>query len=303
MGSPPVVPPTVDTPVVNNSTVQHAAIDKELQDSLASLAHKHVSVSYGLMGIILALFLVMGGAAYVANKFWERDVARAEAAEKRADAAAAQAAESQKLMEQYKAQSDKITQQFNDTLQKDQELRAKDAQIIASLQQQIKARDAAAAQHKTELLAKDKTAQQAYDDVKSEYKDLKSPMAAGKDPAGNDTLTFVVPDVQEFSAAKSDADSLSQDVDDLQKEDAAKDRQIASLTADLGLAQQTIAAQKTTIDQAVKTIGEKDAAIADKDTAIKEYKKAAKVGRWRRIGGWIVKVGLFAGGAYLGHAI
>jgi predicted RND superfamily exporter protein len=280
----------------------HALIDKELQASLAALAHKHVTVSYVLIGVIVFVLLLGCGGAYIASKIYDKEIARAEAAEKQSNILQQQAAAAQQLMVQYKTESDAKTEQYTQQLEADKADRVRDAQTIASLQQQIQNRDAAAHQQETNVLAPGKSAQDAYNDLAGQFK-LTTPFTPEKDKAGNDRISFLTPDVQQFTAAKIEANTSKADLAATNSElDAAKHTNV-TLTNDLGNAQAALGALTRTESQCEDTVKQKNATIDEKNKTIADYKKAAGAGKWRKMLNGAEKVLLFVGGIYIGHKI
>jgi hypothetical protein len=262
-------------------------IDKDLQDSLSSLAHKHVTISYALMSVILFLILAMGLGGWFSLKLYDREIQRAEAAEKISDAARVQ-------YQQDKQISDTVIAQATAQLQQDAQQRQQMAAQIATLQQQIKDRDATSLTTISAILNA-KTAQQAYADAAAHYK-LVSPFIPGKDTIGNETLTFQVKDVIDFTATKVDDDTKTADLIDTQKQLVTSTLEVKSLNADLNTGTAAFAALKQTADQCAVT--EK----ADQAT-INDYKKAAKRTKWQKFYQGAEKVAIFTAGAFLGHKL
>ncbi len=61
-------------------------VEAQLQSEVAALAHKHVTITWGLLGILGVVLTLGGVGAWVAVKFADAQLARAEAAEARYDA-------------------------------------------------------------------------------------------------------------------------------------------------------------------------------------------------------------------------
>ncbi len=274
------------TPVATTSLV--TTIDKDALDSIHALAAKHVNVSYILVGLV-ALVLILGCfGGWVAVKVYDKEIQRAEAAEKLSAAAQAQ-------LEQDKKESAAIIQQVNAQLAQDSAQRAADAAKIASLEQQIHDRDAAAQTTINNILASGKTAVQAYNDADAHYK-LKSPLVPGKDSTGNETLTFLIPDVQTFTATKVQADTSAADLVQKTTELSLANNSIVSLKADIQVGTAAFNALQKTEDQCEVT-------VADKNKTIAEYKKAATLSKWQKFKQGFEKIALGIGAGLVGYEI
>lgn len=271
MGDPIPAPPT-----------DHSHISNDLQESLASLAHKHVHVSYAIIGVLGLVLILCGIGAYFGEKSWEKAMDRAEAAEKEM---VADRTQYQQVLAGYQKQLDINNAQ----IQADQ-LRE------ADLLNQIKNRDAQANANIGNVLKPGKTAQDAYADLVAAYKDIKGPdghppvlsLNVSKDPvSGEQLLTFGVPAVQTFSATalaqKRDSADLSQT-----KEALGVEQHKNSLLADnlLGAQNSLTALQKTETQC---------------ELTVEAYKKVAKKSRFKKILAGAEKVAIFVGGVYLGH--
>jgi hypothetical protein len=250
-------------------------IDKQLQDSLAALAHKHVTMSYALIGMLAFILLLCGVGAYFGAKVYDRELARAEAAEK--------------LMEQFKQTSDSDRAAAQAQIERDELQRQQDAQQIANLQSQILNRDNKATTDIANVLKPGKSAQDAFSDLAAHYK-LQTPFTVSKNPNGPDQLlSFVTADVQTFTATKIHDDEMTGDNRDKDAQLAKKDDSIRSLNDDL-------AKGKTAYDALLKTDQQCQKTVDD-------YKKVAKKSKFRVMLDHAKEVLLFAGGVYLGHKL
>lgn len=254
----------------------HTAISKDLQDSLADLAHKHVHVSYALIGIIVVVLAVGGVFAYFSNAAYERAMQRAEASET--------------LMQQYKAQSDSTIKQYQQALADNQAARAADTQKIMDLEKQIASQNAAAQIAIGNALKPGKSAQEAYGDLVGAYKGILNPaLNLSKDTNGEQLLGFRVPEVQRFTADKIDLDNKTKVTDQQVEELKTKDKTIASLNADLANGDAALTDLRKTDAQCQQTVA--------------DYKKVAKKSRFRKILDGFIKGAIFVAGVELGHKL
>lgn len=249
----------------------HSNISNDLQASLADLAHKHVHVSYALIGVIVCVLALGGVFAFYSNKSYEKAMERAEAAEK------------QMLL--YKQQSDDSNKQFQSQLATDQAQRAADTQKIMDLESKISAQQAAANAAIGNALKPGKSAQEAFTDLSGAYKGVLAPaLNLSKDDKGEQLLGFRVPEVQRFTADKIDLDSTKNVLSEKQQELVTKDGTIVSLNKDLKAASDNYSALSTTELKCEETV--------------KAYKAVAVKTRWQKI--WAgTKKGLEIGAAIL----
>src|SRR5271165_2760531 len=101
-------------------------------NDVSSILHRHISLLY-IVVILLFLLIILGGV--FAYNIYEKEVARAMAAEKTAT-------DAQNLMLQFKEASDKDLIAAQQRIQDDDKQRALDQQHIITLEQTIKNRDA-----------------------------------------------------------------------------------------------------------------------------------------------------------------
>lgn len=271
--------PPVPTPATPAAPVL-STIDKDLQDSLASLAHKHVTVSYTLVGVLVLVLICGCIGAYFANGIFNKEVARAEADEKQ--------------MQQDKTDYTALNKTLTDTLAKDAADRTAWAQQVAQLVSQVAARNQVANQQITNVTQPGKSAEDAFADLHSAFKDNPTVESAAlnvsKDPAtGEQLMTFPVPAVQQFTATKIDRDR-----------DAAN---LVSMGNELDLANQTNDSLKTdlTNTQAAKAKLETTEAACEKTVA--DYKKVVVPSRFKRILNGFFKGVTFVGGVAVGAVI
>jgi hypothetical protein len=248
-------------------------VHQAVQDQVHALAQKHVTVSYLLLGI-LGLTLVMGGfGAYFAAKWVDRALARAE--------------KSEQLYVQYKADADRQIAALNTQLAASEQARAISDAKIADLQKQVINIAANAAKKKEEVLKPGKTASQAYADLAGQYT-LQSPLnIVESQDKSEQELVFRVPDVQRFTASKIDLDAALQTISLKDEQIKEKDGQIVGLKSDLTKSGEALAAEQKA-----------DAQCQD---ALKQYKKIAKVSKFRRILNGAIKPAIFMAGFVAGY--
>lgn len=266
--------PTATPPAPPLPTITH--LDKDLADTLGSLAHRHAHISFLLIGVIVVILGIGGVFAYYSNKSYEAAMARAEKAEQ--------------VMLQYKDQSDKQIKDFQDKLTANDAARAADAQKILDLENQIRSQNAATQAAMDKALKPGKSAQEAFSDLSGAYKGVIQPsLNLSKDPSGEQLLGFRVPEVQRFTADKLDLDNKTRVLGQQQTELVTKDNTIKTLNGDLTNSKNALAALQKTEDKCEDTV--------------KAYKTVAKKTRWQKIWGGMKK-GIAIGGALaLGYEI
>src|SRR5208282_3903714 len=125
---------------------------------------------------------------------------------------------------------------------------------------------------------------------------LKSPFMSGTDATGVPTLTFAVPDVQEFTATKVDDVTKTADLVDKTAQLTASNNSNVSLTADLKVGTAAFQALQ-------KTEAQCEVTVTDKQKALDDYKKAAVMTKWKKFLNGAEKVSIFIGGVVLGHKL
>lgn len=195
--------------------------EQEVKDyataQMSSLAHKHVNVSFLLIAVLVVVLGLASVGGYIAVKFADRQIARAEASEQRLVAA-------QQVFE--KQLADNTAQRAQDTKQQ--------AVIVKVVHDRDTSTDAVIAQ----ALRPAKTPEAALTDLEGAYK--------GTLPADNvsvladSRLVFPVPLVQQFTATKYDRDRLFADRDDIKAALGLEQDKTKTLTADLAGAQGTL---------------------------------------------------------------
>jgi septal ring factor EnvC (AmiA/AmiB activator) len=259
------------------TSVTYATIDKDLQDSLAALAHKHVHISYALIGVILLILALCSVGAYFGNKSWQKAMENAETAEKQM---VADRAQYQQTLASMQKQIDTNNQHI-----------AADQAREQSLINQINKRDAAANKTITNVLQPGKSATDAYADVATAYRGIASfTQDIISDPATSEPLlAFPIPAVQHFTAAELAELRDSKDLADTQGQLAAERDKTANLTANFTNSTETLAKLQATEAQCEQTVA--------------DYKKVAKKSRFRKIMDGAIKVAIFAAGIAIGHQL
>lgn len=270
-------PATTTTATGSSVPANHNVISQDLESALASLAQKHVTISYTLVGVIVVILILVGVGAYFGNKSWQAAMSRAEASEKQMDADRTQ-------YQQTLAQMQKQIDQNNAQIQQDQ---VREAQLVA----QISQRDKQADTQISNVLQPGKTATDAFSDLASAYKGVVSlTQDIVKDPTGAEQfLAFPVPAVQQFTAAELSDQRDSKDLADTKSELSDEQDKSAKLTDSLNQTTASLTALQTTEKACEATVT--------------NYKKVAKKSRFRRIMGGVEKVGLFAAGVFIGHKL
>ena len=268
----PVTP--VPAPTIMNT------IDKDLQDSLASLAHKHVTVTYVLIGVLVFVLALGGVGAYIGVKWVDASLARAEASEK--------------LTAQYKTQYDALNLTYQNELAAHAADRAADAQKQAALISSMSNVNQKADTSIAKVLTPGKTATEAFADLKDAYKGTPSignlTLNVSKDSAsGEQLLTFTVPEVQQVTATKLDRDRLTSNLDNVNQQLTLEKDKTTTLTSDLTNLQ-------TAHTALIKTETQCETTVAD-------YKKVVKPSKFKIVLGYALKGALFAGGIVIGHRL
>ena len=250
------------TPVVPVlSTEQQAQL--YLQQQLSTLAHKHVTVSYTLIGVLVVVLGLAGFGGWVAVKFADKQLARAEAQQQRFE----------------QQEKDYRTQLAANSAQ-----RTADAQQQAVIVKVVDTRDKST-DAKIQYVLQPKTPQQALTDLNDAYA---GSIDLSNTPVTPDNLllSFSVPTVQKFSATKLDRDRLSADLSNYKGLLKIEQDKTTSLTADLGTVNGTLATCKTTVQTYEK---------AAKVGRFKKFLHAA--------GGTAVTIGAAVIGFELGHKL
>ena len=267
---------TPTPPVPTPTLVQ---IDKDLQDALAALAGKHVTVSYVVVGVLVLVLSLTGIGGYFALQQIDKAEARAEVAEK--------------TMEQDKQQYTTALASYQQQLAADTADRAADAQKLAQLELSLVAINKTTQTQVNNVTTPGKSAQEAYVDLINAYKDNKTVSAVTldttTDPSGEQLMAFPIPVVQQFSAIKIEGDGCKSDVVNLSEQlDVQKDEN-TTLNTDL------------TNNQ--KALGDLQKTETQCEATVKDYKKLTTPSKFKKIMGVALKVVLFIGGAALGHSL
>lgn len=186
--------------------LQHQ-LNQQLLSGYTALAHKHATVSYALIVVLVAVLGAVGFGGYVGLKEYKSAMTHAEQVE----------AGFQSRLDAYQQQ-----------LEQDNRERAR-------LEAQISSRDKEVAAQKQKIA--DITApKDAIAAIQGQYKNqLQNPSVEQ-----NGRVGFTVPDVNRFTQTKMDAQALAADVDDLQSE-------VESLKLDQAQGQQALAACQDTV--------------------------------------------------------
>jgi hypothetical protein len=275
MATPPVIPSPEPLKAGVLLPEDHSHISNDLQASLASLAHKHVTLTYAVIGVLVFVLICGGGGAYFAAKWVDRALARAE--------------KSEELYKADKVVSDKAIADLKTQLATSEAARAADEQKYADLAKQIANNNANAGRKEQEILKPGKTASQAYADLAGEYK-LSSPLNIVESPDKTEQeLVLRIPDVQQFSATKVDDDNAHVTIGLQTEQITTKQGEITSLNGDLLASKDALTKLQTTDNQC--------------QDALKKYKTVAKVSRFKKILHGAIK-GIEIGGALvLGYEI
>ena len=275
-----------DTPTPTPAQLLADSIPNDVHQALMqqtqSLAHKHVTVSYLLIAVLLFVLSCGGVGAYFAAKWVDRALARAE--------------KSEQLYLADKKVSDQAISDLKGQLADSEKARAASDQKIADLQKSITSIQTNANNQIQNALKPGKTASEAYADVKSVYKDkISTPVTIVESPDKTEQLlAFRVPDVQQFTAAKIDDDAQKLIVIAKDGVIAEKQTQIDGLKSDLA--------------KSNDALGKLQVTEAQEHDALEKYKKVAKKTKWQKILGGM-KTGVEIGGAivfgyeigHLGH--
>lgn len=193
------------------------------QQQLSTLAHKHVTVSYTLIAVLVVVLGLAGFGGWLALKFADKQIARAEATEQRFE----------------QAQKDFQTQLAANSAQ-----RAADTQQQAAIVKIVDTRDKGA-DAKIQYVLQPKTPQQALTDLGEAYA---GSIDLSNTPVTPDNyLSFPVKTVQQFSATKIDRDRLFADRDDIKKQLFLEQDKTKTLTADLKKSEDTLGTCKQTV--------------------------------------------------------
>lgn len=190
------------------------------------LAAKHVTVSYFLIAVLVAILGLCSFGGYLAFKFADAQLARAEASEQRFEAA-------------QKSWQDQLR---TDAAQRQQATAQQ--QIIVKV---VHDRDVAADNTVAQVLSPGKTAQVAIVDLGAAYKGLVHGIQQAVPSADGDSIAFPVPVVQQFTATKIDRDRLAADLGDTKNTLTLEEVKTATLTTDLTGAQKTLSDCQDTV--------------------------------------------------------
>lgn len=253
-------------------------IDKELQDSLANLAAKHVTVSYTLVGILLVVLCFGAFGAYFAAKWVDKEVAQAQSAEK--------------LFNQEQQTATMANQQYQQELASHNADRIQWAAQQVQLVQAYSTHNQVVTQQIKQVTQAGKSAQDAFADIHDAYKDnltvsSASPQVSVDPASGEQMLAFPVSVVQQFTATKLDDDLQTANVANLDQQLSLEKQTNSTLTTDIAASQDDLTKQK--------------AATQACSVALNDYKKVVVVSKFKKIMSGALKGVLFAGGIVIGH--
>lgn len=192
--------------------LQHQLNQKMLEE-FTSLAHKHATVSYALIAVLVVVLSAAGFGGYFGLKSYQAAIVHAEQVEK--DSAA--------VISQYQ-----------------QQLAADTAERVR-LEQEIATRDKQTERKKKEVAQNTTDPIKAMSNLATAYGDEGSKVFADTPLEADGRWGFNIPAVNQFTQTKMDKDALAADVDDLQSE-------VESLKLDQEKGQQALAACQTTVN-------------------------------------------------------
>lgn len=222
---------------------QPVANETILQAEIAALASKHVTVSYTLVGVIVLVLALAGAGGWYALRMFDKQLARAEAAE---------------------ARYDTDRKQFADLLAADATTRAKSQTQQVALATTGEARDKKADEAIQVAVKPDATLATTAAGLTSAYSDVvgfgQVDVLPGSDALHGPGIELAGHQAQQVTAYKIDRDRLSADLSDLRTSYTLEQTSNSSLTNDL--------AQCKDLN-------------AKSDKVIAGYKKLAKKTKWK----------------------
>lgn len=222
--------------VVNNSTPPATTLTAEqqaqlyLQQQFSALAHKHVTVSYTVIGVLVLVLALAGVGGWLALKFADKQIERAEAAEQRFE-------QSTKDLQTQLAASQ--TQRAADSAKQD---------VIVKV---VHDTDAATDTKIQDVTKPGVTATQAVSDLDSAYH---GGLNLSGTPVTADGASFSTPTVQQFTATKLDRDRLSTDLTNYQGLLTIEQDKTKSLTTDLTSCQAVVKKGQDAVKEDKKAI-------------------------------------------------
>jgi hypothetical protein len=193
-------------------------VQADLVAHISALSKHHLSLSFGVIGVLVLVLAVMCVGGYLGLKSYEGQLARAEAAEK-----------------QYNADRKDLTAQL--TASKSvQDTATKAQQVIVKV---VHDRDVATDKKIADVTAPNKSAQEALSDLSAAYHGtiLADPNAITADGR----LVFPVFTVQGFTATRIDRDRLSDDLKSSADNLAQEQKKTESLAKDVAAANKAVA--------------------------------------------------------------
>jgi hypothetical protein len=169
--------------------------EQELQaqftTQFAALAHKHATVSYGLIGVLVVVLILAGVGGFIALKFADAQIARAE-----------------KQEQQYNADR----KSWQDQLAASAAQRAAETTQQTAIVKIVDTRDKVADKAISAALKPGATAKQAADGLAASYSDL--PAFGPVTALGDNIVQLSVPQAQQATASRIDQVRLQADLND-----------------------------------------------------------------------------------------
>lgn len=242
-----------------------------VQSEVSALAHKHITLTWGVLGVLVIALMIAVLGGFAGYKSYEKALQRAEAAEQRFE------------------QKDQQYQQMIADFQKQLTADAAERQAATDKQNQLQAQiDQRARQPLPAVvsagLQTNATAEQAAAALQSAIPEL-GVVEASPDGKVSSTVT----QTQAIITVAVAGQRAEADLKDTQTLYGLEQSKSTSLSKDLTSCQSTLSGANASLDDAKKTIS--------------AYKKAAKRSVFRKILDGAEKMALFAGGVYLGHRL
>lgn len=216
--------PTVSSTTTPQTPEQQALT--LLHQQITKLSSHHVTVSYTLIAVLAGVIALAGVGGWLGLKFADRQIARAEAAEKR---------------------SEQLVQNFEQQLKQDTAQRDQDTKQQQAIVKIVDTRDQSTDSKIQQVLSPKVDAQQAITDLNNAYAGQLS--LAGTPVTPDNRISFTVPTVQQFSATKIDRDRLFADRTDIQRSLSLEQDKTKTLNNDLLSCQVSLTGDEKTIKE------------------------------------------------------
>jgi len=247
-------------------------IQSEIQSEVSALAHRHVTLSYSILGVLVLALVLAGLGGWLSIKGYERALQRAEAAE------AVSKQHEADFNEKYKALSDLLAQHEAD--------RAKEQEQQNKLLSQIATRASQPVPTVIQTgLRPDATAQDARNAIAAVTSAAGKPVSPEVTP--DQKVAVNVPESQQLISLLYEGNAAKLDLRDTKMLFTLEQTKNSSLSNDLTQCRASVKAGKVT--------------IAADDKTIADYKKAATRSRFRKFLDGAEKVALLLGGVAIGH--